>query len=305
MRLHSVDFTDSASDESFKDFVKRLELNPPVLIKPNWGCSSFFTEAQIIDWILSSIDCERLVVESYGWARTKEFLETGSFGSKKRGDLRESDAWFLKHSGIGEVLEKHDVEFLNITEEKWAHRTADPEEIKHLVERDFEPVQFERMYNEVPQRLYDLRGGTLLSVAKLRLGLPPYPVSLSVKNLFGMIPGPGRHVPFHGKKDCNLAQSVLDINKVYHSLFDVKGIVEGTFTADVVDGLPRTAKLYRDLGLLWASKNTIELDALVATQFGRNPANIDYLKHPADTLGMWSEKVVTLGQQNQLEHLIS
>lgn len=304
MKLHNTHFTDSANEDSFREFIRYLDLKPPVLIKPNWGCSAFFTEAQILDWALSSIDGEKLIIESYGWARTKEFIETGRMGSKQRSDLRKSDRWFLKHSGIDKVLEKHDVAFLNITEEKWAKRTVDPTEIKSLVEKDFEPVQFEMMYKDVPQRLYDLRGGSLLSLAKLRLGLPPYAVSLSVKNLFGMIPGPGRYSPYHGKKNCNLSQSVLDINKVYRSLFDVRGMVDGIFTADVVNELPRSAKIFKNLNLLWACKDTMELDALVAMQFGRNPSDIDYARHPAETLGMWSKEVIRLGQQHSLVHMI-
>ncbi len=304
MRLHTVDFTDTADEETFKEFIANLDLKPPVLIKPNWGCSALFTEAQIIDWVLSAIEGEKIIVESYGWARTKEFVEIGRMGSKQRSDLRKSDRWFLEYSGIDKVLERHGVEFLNITEEHWAKRTADPAEVKDLVEKDFEPVQFERMYGEVPQRLYDLRGGTLLSLAKLRLGTPPYAVSLSVKNLFGMIPGPGRYSPYHGKKDCNLAQSVLDINKVYRSLFDVKGVIDGIFSADAVNELPRSAQQYKNLGLLWASKNTMDLDALVAIQFGRNPSDIDYARHPAETLGMWSNEINALGQQHSLLHLI-
>lgn len=305
LRLHNVDFTDSADGESFRKYIRELDLRPPVLIKPNWGCSRVFTEAQVIDWALSAIDGEKLVVESYGWARTKEFLETGKMGSKGRSDLRKSDTWFLKYSGIDKVLEKHNVEFLNITEENWGKRTANPEDIRQVVEKGFEPVQFDRMYSEVPQRLYELRGGTLLSLAKLRLGLPPYAVSLSVKNLFGMIPGPGRYSPYHGKQNCNLSQSVLDINKVYRSLFTVKGMIEGVLTTDVIEDMMGSATTHRDLHLLWASKDPIQLDALVAVQFDRDPSKIDYLRHSAETLGMWSNGVISDGEKNSLIGLIA
>jgi uncharacterized protein (DUF362 family) len=305
MRLHNVDFTDSADGESFREYIRRLDLKPPVLIKPNWGCSRVFTEAQVLDWALSAIEGEKLVVESYGWGRTKEFLETGKMGSKQRGDLRGSDAWFLKYSGIDKVLARHGVEFLNITEENWGKRTADSEEVRHLVEDRFAPVQLDRMYSEVPQRFYELRGGTLLSLAKLRLGLPPYAVSLSVKNLFGMIPGPGRYSPYHGKQNCNLSQSVLDINKVYRSLFEVKGMVEGVFTVDVIEDLPASSATHRDLHLLWASSDPVGLDALVAVQFGRDPKKIDYLRHTAETLGMWSDETIRDGEKNSLVGLIA
>jgi hypothetical protein len=80
-------------------------------------------------------------VESYGWARTKEALETGGWGSFEPEDLRESDCWFMEYSGVGEVLKKHGVEFLNITEENWAHRTADSELIRSEVDEKHAPLE--------------------------------------------------------------------------------------------------------------------------------------------------------------------
>ena len=302
---NAVRFHESVSERTFKDAIGKLKIKPPVLIKPNWGCSAFFTEAQILDWALSAIEGEKLVVESYGWARTEEYLTTRSFGSKTKSALRRSDRWFLDHTGIRDVLSSHDVEFLNITEEKWAGRLADAGDISSLVARKYSPVALERMYSEVPKRLFDMRGGTLLSLAKLRFAPPPYGVSFTVKNLFGMIPGPGRYSPYHGKKDCNLAQSVLDINKIYRSMFDVKGVIDGVLTAEEVDWTNHTSKIHSGLGLLWSSENTIELDTYVASQFDRDPSSIGYLVHTAKGLGLWSHEVVRKAETNKLTHLLS
>ena len=306
MWIGDVIFERDVNQEKYQKLVKKLKLRPPVIIKPNWGFSGCFTEAEIIDWTLSSIKGEKLVVESYGWARSEEWLKSGRMGSKTKSALRRSDKWFLEYSGIDEVLEKHDVEFMNITEEMWGERTADPKDIKQAVAKKYSPIapEVEVMLSEVPQRLYDLRGGSLLSIAKIRLGSPPYDVSFVVKNLFGMLPGPGRWVPFHGKKNVNLSQSVLDINKIYRSLFEVSGVIEGILTADTSLGR-KDGDVIKDLGLAWGSTNTITLDAFAAAQFGRTPAKIDYLRHVAETIGMWDKMVVDEGCKHGLTSLLT
>lgn len=303
MKLGPVEFSKSVDRLKFVKQVKGLDLKPPVVIKPNWGYSGCFTEADILDWAFSAIKGDKLVVEGYGWARTKDFVTSGRMGSKRKSDLRKSDKWFLDYSGIGKVLEEHSIEFLNVTEENWAKRTADPEEIRTIVEKHYDPVAIESMYANVPQQLYEMRGSSFLSLAKLRLGSPPYQVSLAVKNLFGLIPGPGRYVPYHGKKNVNLSQSVLDINKIYHSLFNVKGIVDAVLTADSTLG-GRKGGIYKDSGLLWSCSNVFELDACVSAQFGQNPLEVDYLRHTAEHMGMWSNKIVEVGLENRVDHIL-
>ncbi len=298
-----VHFIEGATEETYKDALRGLRMKAPVIVKPNWGCSSCFTEAEILDWTLSAIDGEKLVVESYGWARSEEFITTGKFGSKNRSALRKSDRWFLDHSGVGPVLEKHDTRFLNITEEYWKGRVADAAEMRALVESEHNPVALERMYGEVPEELYSMRGGTLLSLSKLKRMGDPYHVSLSVKNLFGMIPGPGRYSPYHGKKDCNLAQSVLDINKIYRSMFDVKGVVEGILTGETVDFTSGTSRLFEGLQLAWCADSPVELDAFVATQLEVPPDSVGYLSHVAGELGSWSARTIRDASERSVAHL--
>jgi uncharacterized protein (DUF362 family) len=290
LRFGKVILEQSQDPSIYKKVISELNLRPPVIIKPNWGTINNYTEAQVIDGVLSAINGESMVVESYGWARTEDALNGIGVGSKKRGDLKRSDQWFLKCSGIGEVLEKHGVEYLNVTEEVWAKRVVEPDVIRKISDR-YAPVQFEEMYAQVPTRLFELRGGTFLSLAKYRLNHEPIVVSLSLKNLFGMIPGPGR-ARFHGKKDSDLAQSIVDINKIYHSIFDVKGMVDGVLTASigrVVEEAirPNTAK---NKGILLGSEDCVKLDAFVASLEGKDPEKINYLKLAASHFGSWDEK---------------
>ena len=302
MRFGEVIVEQNVDPTEITRIVTELNLSPPVIVKPNWGTINNYTEAEIIDGVLSAIDGKSIVVESYGWARTKDAAEGKGYGSQEKDDLRESDRWFLDTSGVGDVLKKHGVEYLNITEEVWAKRTVEEDVIRQIVEKKFQPVHFEEMYSWIPTRLFEMREGTFLSVAKYRLNHDPIVVSLSLKNLFGMIPGPGR-MKYHGEGGYSLlAQSILDINKIYHSLFSVKGIVDAVLTAsmnrDRTDAMnPETVE---NKGLLLGSEDCVRLDAFIAAVEGKDPNEIEYLKLAATHFGSWDEKVIDQARQSEL-----
>jgi uncharacterized protein (DUF362 family) len=295
--MGNVVVEESANEESFIKLIEELDLRPPVIIKPNWGFSVCFTEAKILDWVLSAVDGDALVVESYGWARTEEALKTGGWGSFELEDLRKSDRWFFDYSGIGNVLEKHGVEFLNITEENWGGRTADPELIRGAVEEKHAPLEREDFLGFVPERLYEMRGCDLLSLAKVRVLEAPIYVSLAVKNFFGMIPGPSRGM-YHGEKHSRLSRSIVDICKVYDSLFDVSGVVEAVLTASLRDPETKKWDTLENPGFASASDDPLELDALVTALLGRDPHIVGYLRLAAETFGGWDEESVSRGLES-------
>ena len=301
MRLGSVHLNTDVDREGFLELLERLDLKPPVIVKPNWGTSNCFNEAEILDWVLEAVGGDALVVESYGWARCEEALRNEGLGSKKRGDLRRSDEWFLRYSGVDEVLERHGVEFMNVTEENWGHRTADPEEVKRLLEARYQPVALEEMYGFVPERLLEMRGADLLSLAKLKMWLPPFKASFTVKNFFGMIPGPGR-LKYHGKKNSRINQSIADIYKIYESLFDVKGVVEAVFSASVAESLQKV-NIHENPGFASASKQPLELDAVMAALVGLDPHELEYLKHASGIFGEWDEDAVTQARESGIKIL--
>lgn len=287
MRFGKVILEQGLDPSIYGKVVSDLHLKSPVIIKPNWGTINNFTEAAVLDGVLSSINGEAIITESYGWARTRDALEGKGIGSCKRGDLRKSDEWFLKYSGIDDILKRHGVEFLNVTEEVWGKRVADASEVKRLAE-GYGPVLFPEMCARVPQRLFDLRGGTFLSLAKYRLNHDPIAFSLSLKNLFGMIPGPGR-ARYHGEGDCYLARTIVDMNKVYRGIFDMVGMVDGVLTASIGRTAeeairPQTAK---NRGVLLGSRDCVTLDATVAAMEGRNASEISYMTLAAETFGSW------------------
>jgi hypothetical protein len=290
-------FSEKTEKETYIEMLGTLELKSPVIIKPNWGTSLCFTEAKILDWTIEAVDGKALVVESYGWSRTKDMLFTGKFGSKKRGDLRKSDKWFLEYSGVDKILDKYEIEFLNISEENWAKRTADLDTIKNHVESTYSPVADPDFYSWVPERLYQMRGADFLSLSKLRLGLEEIPASLSIKNLFGMIPTPSRW-KYHGKENSLLDTSIIDIYKVYDSLFNIKGVVEAIFTHTDTDIEHDKMKIYRNLGFVAVSKKPLILDAAVMAMCSIDPFQA-HIKHAAEVLGGWNPNVTkAIEEQN-------
>jgi uncharacterized protein (DUF362 family) len=296
-KIGNVVVEESANKETFTEIIGELDLKPPVIIKPNWGFSVCFTEATILDWVLSAVDGDAIVVESYGWARTEEALKTGGWGSFEPEDLRKSDKWFLEYSGIGKVLKKHGVEFLNITEENWGGHTADPELIREAIEEKHAPLEREDFLGFVPERLHEMRGSDLLSLAKVRVLEAPMHVSLAVKNFFGMIPGPSRGM-YHGEKHSRLSRSIVDIYKVYDSLFNVCAVVEAVLTASLRDPETKKWDTLENPGFASASDDPLELDAFVTALLGRDPHSVEYLRLAAEILGEWNEESVSRGPES-------
>jgi uncharacterized protein (DUF362 family) len=281
----------AADAEKFGALIRGLNLTPPVLVKPNWGTVECYTEADILDWTLAAIEGEKLVIESHGWARNEETLLGKPQGALTKANLRRGDRWFRESTGIQAVLEKHQVEFLNLTEEVWAGRTADPAQVRDLVEARFAPVAAEEMYARVPERLFALRGGSILSLTKHKLVFYPLGVSFSVKNLFGLVPGPSRG-KYHGQDHVLLAQSIVDINKIYRSLFALKGVIEAVHIAGNHAVETERMETYPGSGQVFAGEDTLTLDAYAAALAGRDPNGIDHLRLAARTFGGWDEQAV-------------
>ena len=287
MKTYGKVHVETAVDaESFAALMGTLSLQPPVLIKPNWGTVECYTESQVLDWALSSIPGDKLVIESHGWARNEETLLGTDPGRLTKANLRRGERWFLGYSHTDEVLRKHGVEYLNLTEEIWAGRAADPVRVRQVVEEKFEPLQDDELYTKVPARLFELRGGTLLSLSKFKVVFQPLGVSFSIKNLFGLIPGPSRS-KYHGKAHARLDQSIVDINKVYRSLFAVKGVVEAVQSAGTLEKEGQRTQVHPGRQIAFASADTVSLDAFAAVIGGRSPDGVGHLRCAAQTFGPW------------------
>ena len=86
-KIGRVFYEEQIVKETYINLIKSLNLRSPVVIKPNWGFSICFTEADVLDWTLEACKGETIIAESYGWARSREMLTEGTWGSFKKKDL--------------------------------------------------------------------------------------------------------------------------------------------------------------------------------------------------------------------------
>lgn len=271
--------------------------NQTIIIKPNWVSTdpADFTDAQTLRVLLEALDRPVVITESYCLARSLnilnqglEFIVEGKEVNWKW--LLEGDGWkwliknpdwdwfkngehwnqliledkaFLNNYGFSDLFDEFNVKYINVTEEVWNDRIANPVEVKRIVESKFKPVQNEKLYAMVPEKLFDLRNSTFISFGRMKMY-----ASFTVKNLFGMIPDPLRPY-WHGAKNSTITQSIIDINKIYHSLFNVFGICEAIFT------LPYIHPEGKYEGIYSGRYNICEGTGFVA--LGRNLAALDSL----------------------------
>jgi len=288
MKQDNIILSKINNKSDFKIFLDDLNISDnTIIIKPNWvDCKEgSFTEANVLEHIFEYFSDKKLfVVESYTAGRNESYFKGKEIFAKKETSLqdakkyqqilKEGDKWFLEKTGIQKLLNEYDVEYINITRNVWNGTTTNPEEIKNIVDKKFSPLRFEEFYSYVPQKLFDLRGSTLISLSKMKTEDLPFGVSASTKNLFGLIPDPLRW-KYHGSNHKLIPQSVLDINKIYRSLFKTYFITEGIYTA-LTDYISNN-NVIKNKGQIIGGKNSIEVDAIFAYINKINYKQIPYL----------------------------
>ncbi|MFB0504664.1 MAG: DUF362 domain-containing protein [Candidatus Bathyarchaeia archaeon] len=304
------------------DDVKRLLEDPWLkadvfIVKPNWFSPhpGNFTDAETLRILLEALDGRIIVTESYTLERqdgSMKFTVDGdevdwrwimkhpSWNWIKEGgnwdEIRRQDKWFLDEYGFTDLFNEHGVEYVNVTEEVWRGRTTIAGKIKQAVEAQFTPVFREEMYSFVPKRLCELRGATFISFGKVKGILGSFP-SLTMKNLFGLIPDPLRSW-WHGPDNEWLGRSIVDIVKIYSALFKVYGICEALRHAIVScpQGEVKTPwgrySIAEDLGVLAFSRDLVSLDAVLCGLIGADPEKISYLSLGEKAFGIYSRRYV-------------
>jgi uncharacterized protein (DUF362 family) len=291
---------------SNSDELRRLLVDPwleseTIIIKPNFVATDpgYATDSEALRMLLEALDSRIVVTESHMIPRSMNLLEEGmgftvddkevnwkwltgggwswlienpSWDWFKEGghweQIKKEDKAFLDERGFTDLFKEFDVEYVNVTDEVWSGRIADPTEVKRSVESRFNPVHIEKLYSMVPRKLYDLHGSTFISFAKLQ----NY-TSFTLKNLFGMIPDPFR-AWWHGPKNSRLTESIVGINKVYRSLFNVYGICEALHTTPVSDpegefeSIMGKYNIVKGLGVVAFGRDPVSLDAIFCNLAG-------------------------------------
>lgn len=285
------------SKEDFQKFVDALKLEGrDFVIKPNWvdPMRGSCTGAKVLKLLFECIEGKITIIESYTAWRNKPALSfeeriTAKNAKENWEWIKEQDKWFLEYSGIGKLLEEYNVDYINITEEIWSGRATTQDKIKRMVEEKFEPVKTQEFYTFVPQKVFDLRGSTLISLAKVKTDAV-IGMTLSTKNYFGLIPIPLR-AKYHGRNYTRLSQAIVDINKVYKSLFNTVSINEAIF-ATMEGNWPEECNVRENWGYAIGSKNSVSADIVAAFIAGMNPKTITHLGFAGETFGGYDEKIL-------------
>lgn len=284
-----------------KAFLENFNLSDEgVIIKPNWTSQDygFYTDTESLEPLLSNIGGKKYIVESYMYGRTDGTIKIDSTNAFQNWEyLKEQDHRFLETSGMGEMLNKYNTEYINITEECWAGRAADSSEIQRIVENKYKPINHTELYGMIPQRLMKLRHLPFISYSKIKYTLPSVSnfSSLSMKNIFGLIPVPNREF-YHGSdSDSGLSKSIVDILTIYKALFRVVGICEGIYRIPITreDGKNKYKMLWTDydlienMGIIIGSNDVVTLDAYTNKLIGLNTDTRAVLKIGEEVFGKW------------------
>lgn len=292
------------NQEEMRSFIKQFNFGEEgVIIKPNWtsGDYGFYTDVESLEPLLAAIKGKIYIVESYMYGRTDGSIKIdGKNGFENWEWLKEQDQKFLEVSGMGELLKKYNAEYINITEEYWSGRVVAAEEIQSIVESKYSGVHHKELYQMIPSRLFELRNLPLISYAKIKYNVPTVSIfaTLSMKNLFGMIPIPNREF-YHGSDfDMGLSRSIVDIDMIYKALFRVVGICEGIYHVPVTrePGKNKYKMIWtdydviEDLGLIFGSEDLVTLDAYINKLVGLDPEKRSIMKIGEEVFGAWDRE---------------
>lgn len=280
-----------------------------IIIKPNWVTTEpgGFTSRNTLKTMIEALDSHIIVTESFCIGRSMNLLKKGMpflvddkevnwdwllrgegwrwlyynpswEWFKKNGHwehILKEDKFFLDYYGFSDLFQDYNIDYVNITDEIWNNRHADPSEIKAKTESKYNPVQIDEMYGFVPRKLYDHAGATFISLARLK----QY-ATFSLKNMFGLIPDPMRSW-WHGPNDTRIASSIVDINKIYNSIYNVLGMctsIEKTAISDpngeYVAEYAGNYSIVDGFGFIVSSRDPVYLDTTFLTLTNEMTARI-------------------------------
>jgi len=297
---------DVHTQEEFFDFMSSLRLRKPFIVKPNWICGNYglFTDSQVLEWALRFLHGQgkTVLVESYSGRNMMalpDLKPSLRLSDDEKERVRKSEEDFLKKTGTKNVIEELGIEYVNVAEEVLAKRTVDKETVRELVEKKYPPVLRDELYALLPMKLYALRTGTFISLAKFKVFF-----TMCSKNMFGLIPeyvGYGPRLTYHGKVDKDLSQNIAGVNKIYRSIFNVVGMVEGVnslgYNIGKETGKHKSVFGYKydvleNKGLIYYCDDPLWLDAFVHQQCGKSPMEEEHLRVAYKTFRKWPSQLI-------------
>ena len=186
-------------------------------------------------------------------------------GGKKYWDhYKEQDKQYLSNTGIGKVLIKHQAKYINITHEYWSNKCVDQTAIQKILGSNNILIRNTEFLRYIPQEIFDIRRkSTLISLSKIKIeeSIPGIYISMSVKNLFGLIPDPSRYIPYHNNNHQQIPEAINDIYSVYISIFiDTLWITEGIKTL-VKNYCEDDQQILKNQRHLFIGRNALKVDS--------------------------------------------
>lgn len=265
----------------------------PVLVKVNWfsGLPAQFTDAVTLDLFLEALGGPAVVIEGHSFMRNDGSKEITTENARDDAEwIREQEEAYLSENGLIEVIESHGARYVNVTDEVWAERIVDPSDVRSRVEKRFGPLNNKELYAAMPAALAEFEGAPLISLARLKLpclGVSDAP-TLSLKNMFGLVPEPNRS-GYHDK----LPETLIDVQALYGSYFTPVGAVEAIYhgVREAPDGVYEAPwGRYNDLGvtgLAVVGANPADVDAFAVGLFGLDVSRRTVMTEYEKRIGPW------------------
>ena len=254
-------------DAMRETLVRILPVNKPerILVKVTWHgyATGTYTDPAALDLLLGALPAPAIVLEGHTSSRN-----LGGAGFDWETEARENRAWirqqeaeYLRRTGLAEVLARHHAQYVNVTEAWWDEECACRCEIERALAERIAILHHTELASFIPRVLLQFRGCPMLSYSKMK-----GPTRLGISNMFGLIPMPLRSA-WHGPNITWFARVCCDVAKLYGSLFDLCGVVEGLFSAVRWN----RQGLYRSR---WGNYDLITNAGYVAASRGLVPADI-------------------------------
>ena len=268
---------------------------PPerVLVKVTWHgyAAGTYTDPAALDLLLGALPAPAIVLEGHTSSRN---LGGASFdweaeAREHRAWIRQQEAEYLRRTGLAEVMARHQAQYLNVTEAYWDEDCAAPEQIERLLALHDVSLDYPDLAGFVPAALMQFRGCPLISFAKFK-----GPTRLGISNMFGLIPEPLRSA-WHGPNITWFARVCCDLARLYGSLFQMCGVVEGIFSAVRWNrrGMYRSRwgsyDLNQNAGYITASRGLVPADILASRLQGQDVARSSFFDVVRQKLGWDSE----------------
>ncbi|NIT37299.1 MAG: DUF362 domain-containing protein [candidate division Zixibacteria bacterium] len=281
----------------------------PAIIKVNWFSPypGQFTDAATLALACDAIEGEKIVVEGHAAERNDGSREITPDNGRENWDwIKEQEKEYLRRFGLDAVLARDDVTYVNVTDEVWAGRAVPEDEVRAALEGHGSRLALDGLYGALPEKLVAWRGRPLVSLARVKVSDPRREApgfSLSLKNMFGLIPEPNRGA-YHER----LPEAITDVCLLYGAFFRLVGVCEGIFHAVRVreGGAHDTSWGDRyddveDLGIVVAGAKAAEADAFAAALFGLDISARAVMTTAEERLGPWDKMVVLEASRYGLE----